>query len=136
MSPPNPVKPVKELRRQQLAPKGLERPVVRRLLRESSCRQDVRAVPSSPYSYTPACRVGDAVALELDDLMLGERSGSVVFRLGKGNSSGMFRLPSRPVVPSKPIWKPVLGGFKKGFHRRKGPLTDRGIRALCDKYRP
>ena len=39
----NPVKPVKELRKQQLAPKGMERADVRRLLREIELRQDVRA---------------------------------------------------------------------------------------------
>ena len=50
--PTNPAKPVKELRRQQLAPKGLERSQVRRLLREIELRQDVRAGHSSPYSYT------------------------------------------------------------------------------------
>ena len=41
--PTNPAKPVKELRRQQLAPKGMERTDVRRLLREIELRQDVRA---------------------------------------------------------------------------------------------
>jgi integrase/recombinase XerC len=34
---------VKELKRQQLAPKGLERPQVGRLLRGVELRQDVRA---------------------------------------------------------------------------------------------
>ena len=41
--PVNPAKPVKELRRQALAPKGLSRPEVRTLLREVELRQDVRA---------------------------------------------------------------------------------------------
>jgi site-specific recombinase XerD len=39
----NPAKAVKELHRVQLAPKGLERSVVRRLLREVELREDVRA---------------------------------------------------------------------------------------------
>ena len=39
----NPAKPVKELRRQMLAPKGLDRTQVRRLLREVELRGDVRA---------------------------------------------------------------------------------------------
>ena len=76
----NPVAAVKELRRQQLAPKGLERPVVRRLLREIELRQDVRAGAIFALFLYTGCRVGDAVALDLDDLMLGERSGSVVYR--------------------------------------------------------
>ena len=39
----NPAEAVKELRRVHLAPKGLERSQVRRLLREVELRQDVRA---------------------------------------------------------------------------------------------
>ena len=49
------MKPVKELRKQQLAPKGMERGEVRRLLREIELRQDVRAgAIFHPYSCTPA----------------------------------------------------------------------------------
>src|SRR3954453_8511316 len=78
-------KPVKETRRQLLAPKGLDRSQVRRLLREIELRQDIRAAAIfSLFLYT-GCRVGDLVNLELTDLVLGERSGSVVFRFGKGN---------------------------------------------------
>ena len=43
LSQSTPPRPVKELRRQQLAPKGLDRSQVRRLLREIELRQDVRA---------------------------------------------------------------------------------------------
>ena len=39
----NPAKPVKELKRQQLAPKGLERSQVRRLLRSMELGADIRA---------------------------------------------------------------------------------------------
>src|SRR5271166_5300967 len=39
----NPAKPVKELKRQQLAPKGLDRSQVRRLLRMIELRNDIRA---------------------------------------------------------------------------------------------
>lgn len=89
----NPVKPVKELRKQQLAPKGMNRGEVRRLLREFELRQDVRAAAIfSLFLYT-GCRIGDAVALDLHDLMLGERSGSVVFRWAKGANKG--RCPER-----------------------------------------
>ena len=53
----NPVKPVKELRKQQLAPKGMAGAEVRRLLREIELRQDVRAgAIFSLFLYT-GCRV-------------------------------------------------------------------------------
>ena len=133
--PANPAKKVKELRRQQLAPKGLDRSQVRRLLREIELRQDIRAgAIFSLFLYT-GCRVSDLVALELHDLMLSERSGSVVFRLGKGNKQRSVPLPlparralevyleSRPQVESSRL-----------FIGERGPLTERGVRALCDKY--
>ncbi len=81
----NPAKPVKELRKQQLAPKGMQHADVRRLLREVELRQDIRANAIFHLFLYTGCRIGDAVALELHDLMLSERSGAVVFRLGKGN---------------------------------------------------
>jgi integrase/recombinase XerC len=133
--PTNPVKKVKELRRQQLAPKGLEQSQVRRLLREIELRQDVRAGAIFSLFLYSGCRCGDLVALELSDLMLTERSGSVVFRLGKGNKQRTVPLPlpaRRAIqlyVESRP---PVQSALL--FVGERGPLTDRGIRALCDKY--
>ena len=106
-----------------------------KLLREIELRQDIRAgAIFSLFLYT-GCRVSDLVALELHDLMLGERSGTVVFRLGKGNKQRSVPLPfparraleayleSRPQVESSRL-----------FIGERGPLTERGIRALCDKY--
>ncbi len=131
----NPADGVKELRRQLLAPKGLERSQVRRLLREVELRQDVRANAIFHLFLFTGCRVGDLVQLELSDLLLAERSGTVVFRLGKGNKQRSVPLPfparraleayleSRPPVKSQKV-----------FVGERGPLSERGVRALCDKY--
>jgi integrase/recombinase XerC len=133
--PANPVKPVKELRRQQLAPKGMERSDVRRLLREIELRQDVRANAIFHLFLYTGGRISDLVALELTDLIIGERSGSVVFRFGKGGKQRTVPLPlparralqayleTRPPVPSLNV-----------FVGERGPLGDRGIRAVVDKY--
>lgn len=131
----NPAKPVKELRRQMLAPKGLEPSVVRRLLREVELRQDVRAAAIfSLFLYT-GCRVSDLVELELDDLMLAERSGLVVFRFGKGNKqrSVPLPLPARRALEAYLETRPPVQSNRL-FLGERGPLTDRGIRALCEKY--
>lgn len=134
-APANPALAVKELRRQQLAPKGLDRTQVRKLLREIELRQDVRANAVFHLMLYCGCRVGDVVNLKLGDLMLTERSGTVVFRQGKGNKQRSVPLPlparramqvyldARPSVESQIV-----------FIGERGPLTDRGIRALCDKY--
>jgi integrase/recombinase XerC len=133
--PANPAVAVKELRRQQLAPKGLDRAQVRKLLREVELRQDVRANAVFHLLLYTGCRVGDVVTLELADLMLAERSGTVVFRHGKGGKQRSVPLPhaartamrtyldARPPVESQAV-----------FVGERGPLTDRGIRNLCDKY--
>ena len=92
-APMNPAKAVKELRRQQLAPKGLDRADVRRLLREIELRQDIRGSAIFHLLLYTGCRVSDLVNLELSDLMISERAGSVVFRHGKGNKQRTVPLP-------------------------------------------
>jgi len=131
----NPAKAVKELRRQPLAPKGLDRADVRRLLREIELREDVRAAAIFSLMLYTGCRVSDLVNLELFDLLMTDRSGSVVFRHGKGNKQRTVPLPlaarrgmqayleTRPSVDSSNV-----------FVGERGAMTDCGVRALCRKY--
>ena len=131
----NPAKPVKELRRQQLAPKGMERADVRRLLREIELRQDMRANAVFSFILFTGCRVGDLVNLELGDLLLSERSGSVVFRNGKGGKQRTVPLPllaRRPLESYLETRPPVHSTHV--FVGERGPLSERGVRNLCDKY--
>jgi integrase/recombinase XerC len=131
----NPAKAVKELRRQSLAPKGLERSQVRCLLREIELRKDVRAgAVFSIFLYT-GCRVGDLVNLELDDLVLSERAGYVIFRHGKGNKqrSVPLPLPARKALMAYLEIRPSANSTKV-FLGERGALTDRGVRALCERY--
>jgi site-specific recombinase XerD len=131
----NPAKKIKELKRQQLSPKGLQPSEVRRLLREIELREDVRAAAIFSLFLYSGCRVGDLVALELSDLMLSERSGSVVFRLGKGNKQRCvpLPLPARRAIENYLETRPPVQS-QRLFQGERGPLTDRGIRALCEKY--
>lgn len=131
----NPARKVKELKRQALAPKGLDRPQVRHLLREVELRGDIRANAVFHLFLFTGCRVGDLVALELDDLMIGERSGTVAYRLGKGNKqrSAPLPLPARRALQTYLETRPpVKSTFV--FMGERGPLTDRGVRNLCSKY--
>lgn len=131
----NPAKPVKELRRQQLAPKGLDRTAVRKLLREIELRQDMRAGAIFSVLLYTGCRVGDLVNLELSDILANERSGSVVFRNGKGGKqrSVPLPLPARRALQAYLEARPPIQTGNV-FVGERGPLTDRGVRALCDKY--
>ena len=131
----NPAKKVKELRRQQLAPQGLDRSTVRKLLRELELRGDIRANAIFHLFLFTGCRVGDLVGLELSDLMITERSGTVVFREGKGNKQRSVPLPlaARKAMLAYLDVRPDMMSLKV-FIGERGPLTERGVRNLCDKY--
>jgi integrase/recombinase XerC len=133
--PSNPGKKVKQLRKQQLAPKGLDKPVVRRLLREVELRQDVRANAVFGLFLWTGCRVSDLVALELSDLILAERSGSAVLRRGKGNKQRTVPvpLPARQALAAYLETRPPVA-TDRIFIGERGPLTEGGVRRLCSKY--
>lgn len=131
----NPATKVKELRRQQLAPKGLDRAQVRRLFREVELRGDVRAAAIFNLFLFTGCRVGDLVSIELGDLLLAERSGTAIFRNGKGGKqrSCPLPLPSRRALQAYLESRPPVQG-QRVFIGERGALTDRGVRKLCDKF--
>jgi site-specific recombinase XerD len=131
----NPAKKVKELKKQQLAPKGLERSQVRKLLREVELRGDIRANAIFHLFLFTGCRVGDLVALKLNELMISERSGTVVFCFGKGNKqrSVPLPLPARQAMQAYLETRPPVQS-NLVFIGERGPLSDRGVRNLCDKY--
>lgn len=133
--PANPGQAVKELRRQVLAPKGLDRSEVRLLLREVELRQDIRAAAIFTTFLFTGCRVGDLVHLELADLVLGERSGAAVFRSGKGAKQRTVPvpLPARRALQAYLEVRPPIQS-RQVFVGERGPLTSQGVRALCHKY--
>ena len=133
--PANPAKAVKELRRTELAPKGLDREVVRRLLRELELRGDTRANALFHLLLYSGCRCGDLVQLEITDLALSERSGTAIFRCGKGNKERSVPLPLQ-CRRALQAWLDVRppGSSQKVFVGCRGALGERGVRAICDKY--
>ena len=132
----NPTTSVKELRRQQLAPQGLNRAEVRKLMREVELRGDIRSKAIFSVILYTGARLSDVVCLELSDLMIAERSGHVLYRFGKGSKQRTAPLPlearkslqeyldTRPPFPSKNI-----------FVGERGTLNSRGIQAVFEKYR-
>ncbi len=131
----NPARKVKELKRQALAPRGLDRAQVRRLFREIELRGDVRANAIFHLLLFTGARASDVVQLELGDVMLGERSGSATFQHGKGNKqrSVPLPLPARRALRTYLESRPPLQTARV-FVGERGPLTDRGLRNLCSKY--
>lgn len=131
----NPAVKVKQLRKQSLAPKGLDRTQVRRLLRETELRSDLRASALFHLMLFTGCRIGDLVGLELHDVMIGERSGSAVYRHGKGNKQRTvpLPLPARRALQAYLESRPPIDSTHV-FVGERGALSDRGIRNICAKY--
>jgi integrase/recombinase XerC len=104
-------------------------------LREVELRNDIRAAAVFSVMLYSGCRVGDLVDLDLHDLIINERSGSVTFRYGKGNKqrSVPLALPARQALAVYLEIRPPVQSSRV-FVGERGPLTDRGFRALCDKY--
>jgi integrase/recombinase XerC len=98
-------------------------------------RQDVRANAVFSLFLWTGCRVGDLVALEIHHVLLAERSGSVVFRCGKGGKqrSVPLPLPARKALAAYLEIRPPIASDRL-FVGERGPLTDCGVRVLCSKY--
>ena len=96
---------------------------------------DVRAAAIFCILLYTGARVSDLVNLELTDLMLSERRGTVVFKHGKGNKqrSVPLPLPARRALQAYLESRPRVDSSKV-FIGERGALTDRGVRAMCDKY--
>jgi site-specific recombinase XerD len=131
----NPAKQVKELRRQALAPKGLDRAQTRRLLREVELRGDARAAAIISLMLYTGARISDVVQLDLDDLLLADRSGHVVFRQGKGNKERTcpLNLAARNAITSYLETRPPLE-TNRVFVGERGELTAKGVDKLLRKY--
>ncbi len=131
----NVAKQVKEIRRQQLAPKGLARDEVRKLLREVELRGDVRANAIFHLLLYTGARVSDIVNLEMSDVMLTERSGSATYRRGKGNKVRTVPIPlsaRKALAAYLEVRPPIVTDYV--FVGERGSLTTAGVQSLCRKY--
>jgi site-specific recombinase XerD len=131
----NPAKLVKELRRQPLAPKGLDRAQTRRLLREAELRGDARAKAIFALMLYTGARVSDVAQLELNDVMITERGGHALFRHGKGGKerSCPLNLAARQAIEAYLQTRPPMN-TSRVFVGERGSLTAKGIDKLCRKY--
>jgi len=131
----NVAKGVKELRKQELAPKGLERAQVRKLLRAIELRSDIRTNAIVHFLIYTGCRVSDLVRLCLTDLLIAERTGIALIRSGKGNKQRSVPIPTiaRKVIAEYLQTRPPIASDKV-FVGERGALTEKGIRSLCEKY--
>jgi site-specific recombinase XerD len=132
----SPCEGLKELRRVEQAPKAIDRVNVRKILREATVRQDARGLAILSLMVYCGLRVGEVAALELGDLDVSERQGSVRVRDGKGRKERTVPIPSEArhalakyLAVRSPYPIPVV------FLARDGaPLRTDGFRHLVRKY--
>jgi site-specific recombinase XerD len=131
----NPAEAAKELRRMPLLPKGLSTSEVRKISREIELRQDHKAGACIGLMLHAGLRASEVVGLELDDVMLGPRSGQVVCRHGKGNKQRTIPLSveARRVVQAYLETRPPVE-CQSVFIGERGALKYSGLRAICSKY--
>jgi integrase/recombinase XerC len=131
----SPAEGVKELRRQESVPKSLDRAAIRKLLREAEARCDVRSACIFSMLLYCGLRVSELVALEERDLELGDRSGWLTVRNGKGNKQRRVPIPL-PARRSLETYFQTRGDLSLPFVflGERGPLTTKGVRALFSKY--
>jgi len=132
----NPAAKVKELRRTPSAPKAIDRTTIRRMIRESIVREDIRA--SSILSLFVYCglRLSEVAMLKLGDIDLSERRGMLIVKHGKNNKERAVPVPAearqhlleylgcRPPVESDRVF--IGQGCK--------PLGPDGVRYIVEKY--
>ncbi len=132
----NPALSVKELKRQPLAPQGLTRSEVRKLLREVELRKDIRAKGIFSIVLYTGARLSDVTYLELSDLTISERTGTVFYRHGKGSKQRVVPIPlqARKALLSYLETRPPVDS-QRVFIGERGELNRRGIQAMFEKYR-
>jgi len=132
----NPAASVKELKKQPLAPQGLTRAEVRKLLREVELRKDIRAKAIFSLVLYTGARLSDVTYLELSDLSISDRKGTVFFRHGKGSKQRVVPIPlqGRKALLSYLETRPPVDS-QRVFLGERGALNRRGIQAIFEKYR-
>ncbi|MDM8006894.1 MAG: tyrosine-type recombinase/integrase [Phycisphaerae bacterium] len=131
----NPATAVKELRRVPLVPRGLNAAQVRKVLREVELRGDLRAAAVLNMMLFCGLRVSDVVGLEMNEVVIAPKSGQLTCRRGKGNKQRIVPMPleARRAVGRYLESRPPSDSARL-FLGERGPLTEDGVRAICDKY--
>jgi integrase/recombinase XerC len=132
----NPTIGVKELKRQPLAPQGLTRAEVRKILREVELRGDIRAKAIFSLILYTGARLSDVTYLELSDLSISDRAGTVFYRHGKGSKQRVVPLPlnARKAIAQYFETRPPVDS-QRVFIGERGELNRRAIQAIFEKYK-
>ncbi len=131
----NPAKNVKRVPENKSAPKSLERKEIMRLMRAVQGSGKTRDLAIVTLLLHTGVRVSELCNLEIEDIVLKERSGSLTVRSGKGNKWREVPLNST-VRRALSTWLAERGpGPGRLFTGRKGgKITERNVEYLITKY--
>ena len=132
----NPAQGIKELRRVMGPPKAIERSRVRKILREATVRHDHRGLAILSLMLYCGLRVGEVTALEVGDIEMSERGGSVRVRDGKGRKERTVPMPieARKALGACLDVRPSAQSSRLFIGRGSQPLGTDGVRYLVSKY--
>lgn len=118
-----------------IAPKSLDRNERNRVLREVERTRNLRSIAIIYLFLYSGLRVSEMVALDRDDVVIGERSGLIRVRKGKGNVSRTVPLPIesrlqlRQYLKSRTDDNPAL--FLSNYQRR---ISVRSVQRVLEKF--
>lgn len=129
----SPMKGVKQVASQSLAPKGLDPVELRKLLKEVEIRGNLRDKLIVEMLCNSGLRVSELVGLTVQDVHLSERKGYVTIRSGKGNK---YR-----IVPLKTEIRELMKAYLEKskptnqiFMGQRGSLKSIAINNIIEKY--
>ena len=118
------------------APKALEPAELNRLLRETRRRASARDIALVQLLAQTGLRVGELAALALGDVKIGERSGQVTVRRGKGDRyrEVPMNTDARQALKEYLAERPETGKTALWVSQRGGALTPNAIWRVVTRY--
>jgi len=147
--PSNPAEHVKLIEEQPVGPKALDRRQLAALERELERSLHAATSPAARFMRTrdhaivlllanSGLRVGELCALQVPDVVIGERSGSVTVRRGKGNKARTVPLNVEARRPLHAWFRFIAETMQENdplFCDRQGlPLQASGVQRLLKEY--
>ena len=131
------IKAIPIQRKQQLAPQSLSSREARKLLKEVKVRGNPRDEAIIATLLYTGLRVGELVALQVDDVTLSERKGTIQIRadVAKGGKEREVPVP-KTAREALELYIDELpaGGNGPLFIGRQGALSAEGVAAVVSKY--
>ncbi|MBI5670651.1 MAG: tyrosine-type recombinase/integrase [Chloroflexi bacterium] len=132
------IKKTKIVKKQPLAPKGLNAPQVRKLLNELERSGSTRDRAIVALLLFTGIRVGELCALTCGNVHLSERKGSLAIRaeVAKGGKERCVPMPkkAREALQEYLLERGDLAAEALVFVGRQGPISTAGVAAMLDKY--